>query len=344
MMILATVIISCKKEKIEEPAAPTTLGNGILVLNEGLFQQNNSSLSWVDLSSGQVSNSIFMQKTNRELGDTGNDIKRYGGKVYIVVTGSSTIEVLSAQNLTSVKQISMLNGSIGKQPRSIEFFGAKAYVTCYDGFVDVIDTVTLSVEQRIAVGANPERMAISQEKLFVTNSGGLNFPEVDSTVSVIDLNANIELTKIVIGKNPGDILAGTDGMIYAISRGDYSAIPSRMHRIDPTSLTVETNYPFDVSAISERGSEILLINSSASTVSVNLFSTQSQSITSSNFIDLSGVTTLYGIHCDMSKQVMFCLDAKNYTNTGYVHKFDFSGNLINSYHVGLNPSKLIVYD
>lgn len=343
-LLVMSTVLACKKKYKEEPAAVNTLSNGILVLNEGLFQQNNSSLSWINLSNGQVNNEVFLQKTNRELGDTGNDLRRYGGKIYIVVSVSSTIEVLDAKTLAPIQQISMLNGSIGKQPRSIEFYGSKAYVSCYDGYIDVIDTAGLYVEKRIAVGANPERLTIAGSRLFVTNSGGLNFPDVDSTVSVIDLASHTEITKIVVGKNPGDILTAADGKVYAISRGDYSTTPSRMHRIHPTNLTLEYSYPFDVSSMSARGSDLLLIKSSAGATEVDLFSTNTQAIISANFIDLSGVNTLYGIHCDLTKQRMYCLDAMGYTNSGYVREYNFSGTFLNSFHVGLNPSKLLIYD
>jgi hypothetical protein len=55
---------------------------------------------------------------------------------------------------------------------------------------------------------------------------------MDSTVSVIDLNAKSELTKIVVGKNPGSIVTDHQGDVYVISRGNYSTIPSRMKKID----------------------------------------------------------------------------------------------------------------
>ena len=41
-------------------------------------------------------------------------------------------------------------------------------------------------------------MAYANGNIYVANSGGLNFPNVDSTLSVIDVNSEIELMKIVI--------------------------------------------------------------------------------------------------------------------------------------------------
>ena len=158
--LLIVVLFSCDKDD-NQPIVKESLHNGMLVLCEGLFQQNNSSLSWIDLGTGGVSLDFFTAQNGRFLGDTGNDMQHYGSKIYIIVNNSNTVEVINKHNGKSVKQISMNNGSIGKQPRSIAFYQGKAFVTCYDGFVDVIDTTSLTVTQRISVGANPEGIAVS---------------------------------------------------------------------------------------------------------------------------------------------------------------------------------------
>jgi hypothetical protein len=137
VVLLAAIIVlsACKKKKPDpETPTPSVLENGILVLNEGLFNQNNSSLSWIDVASGSVNGSFFEQKAGRGLGDTGNDMQRYGGKIYIVVNVSSTVEVMDAHTGASLQQISMIHNGVPKQPRSLAFYGSKMYVTCYDGY------------------------------------------------------------------------------------------------------------------------------------------------------------------------------------------------------------------
>ena len=240
LLALSLVLtVACKKKEPEcPPVANVQLNSGILVLCEGLFQQNNSTISWIDLSTDGIDNAFFTTTTNRQLGDTGNDMQRYGGKIYVVVNVSSSIEVLSAKDFSSIKRIEMIDGTTAKQPRSIAFHDGKAYVTCFDGYVDVIDTSALVVSQRIPVGSNPEGLAVSGNHLYVANSGGLNFPNVDSTLSVIDLTSNTEVTKITVGKNPGAVITDNSGEVYVIARGDYASIPSRLKRVDPISNTL----------------------------------------------------------------------------------------------------------
>lgn len=344
LIFCTLVLFSCKKEEPEIPTPVDAFSNGLLILNEGLFQQNNSTLSWVDLATDVVNNSIFEQKTSRQLGDTGNDIARYGNKIYIVVNVSSTVEVLDALSGAPLTQIQMSEGGVPKQPRSIAFAHGKAFVTCYDGFVDVIDTINFTVLQRIQVGANPEQILFTNEKLYVTNSGGLNYPNVDSTVSVIDPTSFIEITKITIGNNPGGLEVDHLGNLYAIARGNYSSIPSRMVRINTGSNTVENTYSFNASGITRMNDHLLIHSITNSNSSILLFNPLTETIENPNFINVSGITTLYGIQYDPTRHQIYCFDAMNYTNSGYVRLFSASGNYLRSIHVGLNPSKALIYD
>ena len=89
---------------------------GVFVLSEGLFNQNNSTLSWIDFGTGKPdswdtgtgnSYDCFEKVNGRRLGDTANDMLLYGSKLYIAVSESSTIEILDASTCSSLKQISL---------------------------------------------------------------------------------------------------------------------------------------------------------------------------------------------------------------------------------------------
>lgn len=342
---LCLLLLACKKKIKEEPVSvPYQLKNGILVLNEGLFNQNNATLGWFDLNAGTYNNQFFEEKTGRSLGDTGNDLKRYGGKIYVVVNVSSTLEILDAFTGKSLKQIPMIANGTPKQPRFVTFSGSKAYISCYDGYVDVLDTASLTINQRIQVGANPEGLVVSNGKLFVANSGGLNYPNVDSTVSVIDLGSHTELTRITVGKNPGDIAVDPSGDVYVISRGNYSTIPSRMHRINAQTNTKEQSFTFDASSITPFNNQFLISSSSGGQSQVALFDTQNESILQSNFLNTSNIETLYELYYHPSNSKIYCMDAKNYTVTGQIHIFSNTGTFERTLQVGLNPSKIIIYE
>lgn len=340
---IVLLVVACKKDQPEDTVIEDTLDNGMIVLCEGLFQYNNASVSWVDFENGSVANNLFVSKTGRQLGDTGNDMKQYGGKIYIVVNVSSSIEVMDATTFKPIHQISMIAGGTAKQPRSLAFHNGYVYVTCYDGYVDVIDTASLNITQRIQVGANPEGLSIANNKLYVANSGGLNFPQPDSTISVIDLNTHTEIKKITVGMNPGGVITDSQGDIYAIIRGDYAGVPSRMVRINTQTDVLAETFPFDASGLYPMNDQFLLsfYNYSTDESSIGLFDPMTEALVSSNYISTAGITTLYGMKYNPSKNTIFILDGMNYTNTGYVREYSTTGVELKNYHVGLNPSKII---
>ncbi|MES2799571.1 MAG: DUF5074 domain-containing protein [Bacteroidota bacterium] len=338
------IVSACKEPDVTQPI--DQMKNGMLVLCEGLYQQSNASLSWVDLSDENVYNDFFTTKNGENLGDTGNDLKVYGNKIYIILAGSNTVEVLNKKTGSRIKQISMLNGSQSKTPRAIAFYNGKAFVACQDGFVDVIDTISLTIATRIQVGSNPEDLAVANNKLYVSNSGGLNFPNYDSTVSVVNLSTFTEVKKIAVGMNPGCIIEDDAGDIYVVTRGDYSAIPSRMHRINTTTDDLTQSFSFDALSISKMAGNFLVTyyNYTTQQHTIRLFDPLTEQLLADPFFSAPEVQTLYGIEYDEHRNKIFCLDALNFTNTGFVRQYSSAGVYEKSFHVGLNPNSILVYD
>jgi hypothetical protein len=330
---------SCKKAVTSFTPDTNELKNGFLVLNEGLFNLNNASLSWIDLSTSKVTEDFFLQKTGRKLGDTGNDLLRYGNKIYIVVNVSSTVEILNAKTGVSIKQLQMIQNGKVKQPRNLACYGGKVFISCFDGYVDVIDTVDLLIEKRIKVGDNPENMLVVNNRLFVSNSGGLN-PSLDSTLSIIDCQNLIELEKIVVGKNPGKLISQNDSTLYVHVRGNYSIFPSGLKKVNVGISKNQETIPLKISGI-EKMENLLLIYTSES---ISLYDMKTNATINSDFIPLNNITTLYRIQYIEALKQLFLFDANSYTNTGYIHRFSNTGQYIQKYHVGLNSNSLIYYE
>lgn len=346
ILLSGIVLISCKKDKTKEtPDIPVAFfKSGVLVINEGLFQQNNSTLSWIDFSTENINNSVFEQKTNRQLGDTGNDIGRYGGKIYVVVNVSSTIEVLDAKSGSPIKQINMTANGVPKQPRFIEFINGKGFVSCFDGYVDVIDTINLEVIQRIPVGSNPDGIHLINNKLYVANSGGLNYPNVDSTLSVIDPFSMTESDRIVVGKNPQRVISDADGDLYVITQTGLNTLNSQLVKVNHQTLSIDNIYPWQVNRMERMNNHLILYISSSGSSSIQLFDTQTGTIVNQNFIDASLFTTFYGAQYDASRNQIYCFDAMGYVNSGYIRVFSSGGTHLKNHQIGLNPSKLLIYE
>lgn len=316
---------------------PTSSSRIALVLNEGLFQRNNASLTRYEIDSNRAFTDFFEQQVGRRLGDTGSDLAQYGGKIYIVVNISSTIEVLDASTFVSLGAISLFNGTQPRQPRHIAFHGRYAFVSCYDGTIAVADTASLAVAQNIQVGSYPEGVAIQNGKLYVANSGGLNFPNYDSTISIIDLNTLTEIKRLTLRINPTAVAADRYGNVYVISNGNYSTVPLRLLKIDSQTDTIKKIYDFDAGRIAIHDSLAFI----ASNGGIKLLNIKNDSVLSENLIAPSNFQILYGISIDEARQELYCADAKTYVVNGEMKVFDFNGRFKRGFQTGLIPSKTV---
>ena len=73
----------------------------------GNLEPRQQQLAFYDLKSKTTDPDYFTTVNKRGLGDTANDMIKYGSKIYIVVNESGTIEVIDAATGKSLKQIEM---------------------------------------------------------------------------------------------------------------------------------------------------------------------------------------------------------------------------------------------
>ena len=322
------------------------------ILSEGLFNQNNSSLARYSFNRQRCTNNYFSANNQRRLGDTANDIAIYGNKIYVVVNVSSTVEVIDFPTGKSIRQISMLrdNGS-SRQPRAIAFDKDKAYVCSYDGTVARIDTTSLEIEEIVTVGRNAEDICVQNGKLYVSNSGGLDYsgPGVDTTVSVIDITTFKETKKIEVGPNPGKILPGLEEAVYVVTRGtDIEAGDYHLVKIDSRTDAVATTYDEKVLSFAIDGPIAYLYTYDYQTKDsvIKVFDLNAGTVIRDNFItDGTAIQTPFSIQLNPFSGNVYITEAYNYTVKGDVLCFNQQGQLqyrLND--IGLNPNTVVFSD
>lgn len=347
LFFLFLVFTACDdmKDKERDPGS----GSGsdeVFILSEGLINMNNSALAKYDPETGMVVSDYFLQVNKRGLGDTANDMEIYGSKLYIVVNVSSCVEVVDVNTGKSLKQIPLFSGkNIAREPRNICFDAGKAYVCSFDGTVSRIDTTSLQVEAVISCGRNPDGICATGGKLYVSNSGGLNFPDYDNTVSVVDVASFVETHKITVGVNPYTILPDSEGDVYVVSRENYGEEPYKFQKINTKTGEVRD---FDgIHALNftihNDTAYIYSYNYAAGSSWVKTFDCRTEQVISDHFItDGTELDTPYGINVNPLNGDVYLTDAKSHVVWGDVLCFDRYGQLkfrINE--VGLNPGKVV---
>jgi YVTN family beta-propeller protein len=341
LLMVITILASCKKNDAvkEIPEIPPAERKGLYVLSEGLMHLNNSTLTYYDYETKTLIGDQFLAVNKRGLGDSANDLKIYGSKMYIVVNVSSTLEIVNPKTGVSIKKIDLKDNQVGRQPRYVVFDKNKAFISSFDGTVAVLDTASLAIEKYIKVGRNPEQMAISNGKLYVANSGGLDYPNYDNTVSVIDLNSLTVVKTIAVVENPRGVVADQYGDVYVFSTGNYDDVKSSLATIDSKTDVVKTQVDFAGGSTAINGDYLYI---TASGGKVKIFNVKTEKIEKENFItDGTQISIPYGVTVDELTGEVFVMDALDYFSNGEVFCFDKDGKKKYSFKAGLLPNNIV---
>lgn len=339
-LLLLAVMSSCLKKDDPTPEEkPEAERKGLYVLSEGNFNANNASLTYYDFESKEAIADRFTAQNNRGLGSVANDIAVYGSKMYIVVNVSSTVEVVNAGTAKLIKQVEVKDKGVGRQPRNIVFHKNKAYISSFDGTVAVLDTGSLLIEKYITVGKNPEQLAVSNGKLYVANSGGLDFPNYDSTVSVVSLETLAEITKVKVGVNPSKVSVDKYGDVYVLAAGNYGDAPATLTIINDKTNLVKSQIPFSGGSFVISGDRAYVTTFDGK---IKVFNVNTETLEKENFIsDGTVITAPYGISIDEISGEVFVADAKNFASNGEVVCLSKDGVRRYSIPTGISPNKVV---
>ena len=352
VFVIALAATSCRKAQKIIPSTDTNVGpgesgdiKGFFLLNEGNMGSNKATLDYYDYQTGIYHKNIFAERNPsvaRELGDVGNDLQIYGGKLYAVINCSHFVEVMDVHNAKHISQISIPNC------RYITFSGKFAYVSSYAGPVEIdpnsrkgyvakIDTATLQVVDECIVGYQPEEMVVVGNKLYVANSGGYRVPNYDNTVSVIDLNTFTVAKTITVAINLHRMEKDKYGRIYVSSRGDYYDIPSMTFVIDSnTDEVIESLDLLPNSEMAIAGDSLYMYASywsyftNTQTVSYAIYDVKKREVVTRNFITdgtEAQIKVPYGIAVNKKAGEFFVTDAKDYVTPGKLYCFNLDGTL-----------------
>ena len=347
MALLMMGVASFTACEDEEDDLKKSSNKVIYVLNEGSWNNNNASVSAIDPTDGSSYYYQFAAANGRNLGDTGQDILRYGGKIYIAVSGSNTIEVVDGNSLTSIKTIKPESGKPGN-PRGLAASDGKIYVSLYDGYVAKIDTTSLAFEDSIAVGPNPEEITIANGCLYVAISDGLNsgngYPN-GKYVSKIGLDSFKVASKINVIVNPTEITSDKAGNVFVISMGDYGENPATVQKIDKND-NVSVLGRATLMACYENTLYTINAPWGAPSIEFVSYNTTTGSVESSAFISGSADELPSNPHSISVKpkngniMVGSYLAANDYLSNGYVYEYA-NGAFKARYNAGVGPRKFV---
>lgn len=346
LTITALTFTSCSKDDSNSnPVTPVVTTSGLYILNEGVYGQNNSTLSYLDFTSLAVTQNIYaLANNNASLGDNANSMFILNNKGYIAVDNSNKIEII---DLTTNKSNGYVDLGTGSSPREIYMKDSTTgYVTSlYNDKVIKFNPVTKTIIKSIPVGSKPEGIVESGGKLFVANSGF----GYDNTVSVIDMATDNVTATIRVGINPRITIKGDDNNVYVVCTGQYPPADNSgtggIYKIDPSMLKltdslVVTGNPGEACFVNN---DIYVVNTSG-VIKTNF---TSHTVSAAPVIDGMKVNGSYGIVYsivfDKTTQTLYCGNPKDFTQTGEVVLFSVDGVEKARYTSGgMNPGTLVL--
>ena len=329
ILSVALLLAGCRGDEIIYPTIGTHITDevregGLYVLCEGNMGSNKARLDYINLETGEYySNWYGAQNPTqmKELGDVGNDIRVYGGKLYAVINCSHKLEIMDHQ-AHHIRQIDIPNC------RYLAFRGDKAYVSAYVGSVanpDLlgsvyeVDTATLQVTREVKVGHQPDELCIADGKLYVCNSGGYLTNQYDSTVSVVDLTSFTEIEKITVGLNPTRLRRDNQGHLWVCCQGNYQNHKPSVIILDKTGNILQQILT-PCANISIQGTTAYILDNEATKLraySTIDFSELPQPI------NISSYEHPYGLLA--TSDALYITDAKNYVSSGVLHCYSYDG-------------------
>lgn len=340
-MLGSVMITSCKKdEKVEpiiEPVVPApviTGTKGVYVLCEGTMGGNNSTISYYDIESGDSEKDYFKKINGRALGETANDLKAYGSKMYCVISGiqgkkQSFVEVIDIATGKSLKSIPFNSATDGYMPRYVTFYKNKAYVSRYDGVISRIDTATMAIDGELqllngtAKAGGLEGLAVANGKLYVTNSDHPYYGGLKDKVTVIDLEKFTRVKDIAVGYNPVKITAATNGDLLVVSWGNYIDLMPDLRRISSNTDLVTGTYDLNVGPLTSNKNKAYLITDWNS--AIKDFDVTTGTVTGDFIKDGTSLNTMYGINVNAFNDNVLITDA-NYYNSKEGKAYCFAAN------------------
>jgi DNA-binding beta-propeller fold protein YncE len=248
ILVLAAsfALLSCTKD----PSGPDDLGDvlpvakGVYVLHEGNYgDASGARLALYDLALDTVYTDIVERANGGlHLGSTGDDMVLFRDRLYVLMSGSENLVVLSRPG-HQVLQSVYYPGSV-PHAMVIDSVRQRIYVTrLYKNSIIALDLTTLAVVDSVTVDANPQEMALVGDDLYVCSSGY----GAANTVSVLSLSPLATRGTLRVGAGPTGIVRSDDGAIWVSCTGNPYGIPSvpgGVYKIDPVTRTVRDSIVF----------------------------------------------------------------------------------------------------
>lgn len=331
-------IAACDRYKDDDDSNNiTTFDNGFFIVNEGIDNGIDGSISYYDRDEGIVVNDIFNTKNGMPLSGTVNSLTNFVGRAYIVQDQTGNIVYCEEE---SMAQIGSIEGF--QLPRYMLPLGtSKIYVSQWgenggQGSIQIFDPTTNAITGEILTAGGAEQMLQQGDFVYLSHTGGFF---VDSVVTKINITTDAISKVIPVGISPQSMQLDANAALWVLANGLES-----FTEVEEGTLAKIVNDEVVFSMSVPSGSRDLVINNNRNTLyfinglnqKIYAHNINSNTLALAPFSDVP----VTGLSFDPMTDLLIGLDAKNFQIPGVLLFFDEAGDVTEEFGVGIVPGRI----
>ena len=213
VVLLALSTSSCSNT---EEVPKGEFATGVIIVNEGNFNEVNGTIGFYNESKAEVSQDIFEKANGVATGGSLQSIYFNENLAFIIDQVGHRIEVVEAETFKSVALIDQALNT----PRYIVVANGKGYVSnwgSYDAnynlpesYVAVVDLESFTISKTIKTDNGTEGMIVFGGNVYVANSNS-------NTVEKIDTSNDTVTSSISVATGPAGMVEDKNGKVWVLS-------------------------------------------------------------------------------------------------------------------------------
>lgn len=331
-------IVSCESDDAPPILPSGDYEDGILVSNEGPFNNGTGTVSFISSDLQVVENSVYNNVNNEDLGNIVQSIGFTNEKAFIVANNSNKIVIVD--RYTFEKEIEITDGL--NNPRYFVAANGKGYVTNWgdpndetDDYLAIIDLSSSTVSGTVPLDFGPEEILVaSEDQLYVAHQGGFG---QNNTITVFNTVLDEVTNTIEVGDVPNAMQLDGLGNLWVLcggkpaftgeeTAGSLIKITLIADRVDSRIDFLQTEHPNHLSFDGNN----LYYSLNGAIYKMPVMAAELPTIP--EFEELS----TYAMAIDADK--LYVTDAKDFASNGSLSIYDLSTKeKVNTFEVGIIP-------
>ncbi len=344
-------LYSCTDTIAPAGTGSTVADSSVIVVNQGGYQQDNSSLSRILRRSDSVDRSWFSSaNSGRKLGANANNMLIVGDTAFISVTGSHTIEVINVRTGTLVKTLHLDNDEQPWVFTQVNSSLAAVSTNNADG-LRLFNPKTLELLERVTTGPATQGIAATASSIFVANSGAGSLRDTAAgagTISVVDAVSRMTTHQINCGKNVTELICSDDAKrVYAFVSELWPSKKQQVVEYDAVSFLERRRWTFTALGFMNYYQNAVYVlakvDSNDAAWSVLRIDVSQSSPTPTALFTLPASFMPNGMNIRRSDGTFWICDAVDFASNGFVSVMDARGTQLKRFGVGLNPGNICFF-